>query len=149
VTSSSPDLHRRFGAQLVPVARSYLRHLDRELGALSVTHSTALAVMLLGRMGDGVRQGTLAEALGVEPASMVPLAERMERAGLVARHTDVSDKRARLLHLTEAGRALAARAEARSAEVRAGLFGGIEEAELQVALDVLDRLQHALGAEQG
>jgi MarR family transcriptional regulator, transcriptional regulator for hemolysin len=149
VTDSPTDLYRRFGARLLPLARSYRRHFDRELLTFSLSHSTALAVMLLGRMGEGVRQGALAEALGIEPPSVVPLVDGMERSGLVERHIDVSDKRARTLHLTAAGRALAARAEVRSAEVRAKLFAGIEEDDLRIALDVLDRLHHALDAEQG
>ncbi|WP_294391623.1 MarR family transcriptional regulator [uncultured Sphingomonas sp.] len=146
MTKVDPDLQRRLGARLVPLARSYRRALDRGMADLSLSHSMALAVMLLGRLGDGVRQGALAEQMGMEAASVVPLVDQMERAGLVARQVDASDKRARTLHLTEAGSDLAARAETRSARIRAALLDGISEADLRTALSVLDRLNDAIGA---
>lgn len=128
------------------MARAYRRHVDKALASMSLSHSTALAVMLLGRLGDGVRQGALAEELGVEPPSVVPMIDSMERDGLVERRVDPADKRARTLHLSEAGKSLAAFAEARSTELRAKLFEGISEAELQAAIDVVDRLSHAIAA---
>ncbi len=146
MTESDPHLQRRFGARLVPLARGYRRYLDRGLSELSLSHSMGLAVMLLGRMEEGVRQGALADQLGMEPPSAVPLVDQMERGGLVERRIDAGDKRARTLHLTQAGRDLAARAEARSAEIRAELFDGIDKADLSTALAVLDRLHQVIGA---
>ena len=72
--------------------------------------------------------------------------DQIERAGLAERRADPADKRAKTLHLTDAGRALAAAAEARSAEIRAALFAGIAPAEISVASNVLERLAHALSA---
>ncbi|MBY9064735.1 MarR family transcriptional regulator [Sphingomonas yunnanensis] len=140
----SLPLARQLTALLIPLARSYRRHLDRELADLSLSHSSALAVMLLGRMEDGVRQGALAEQLGVEPPTVVPMLDQIERAGLAARRPDPADKRAKTLHLTDAGRALAAAAETRSSEIRTALFDGIDPAEIAVATDVLRRLAQAL-----
>ncbi|MGK6323360.1 MarR family winged helix-turn-helix transcriptional regulator [Sphingomonas sp. DT-51] len=112
---------------------------------LSLSHSSALAVMLLGRMEDGVRQGMLAEQLGVEPPTVVPMLDQIERAGLAERRVDPGDKRARTIHLTAAGRALAEAAEVRSTEVRSVLFAGISADELATATAVLERLALALG----
>lgn len=137
-------LQRQFGARLVTVARNYRRQLDRGLAQLALSHASGLAVMVLGRLGDGVRQGALADELGIEPPSIVPLVDQMERAGLVERRIDPSDKRARTLHLTDAGRALAQTAEERSREIREELFAGTDPKELEIALRVLDRLQDAL-----
>ncbi|MBB4618952.1 MarR family transcriptional regulator [Sphingomonas abaci] len=137
---------RRLAAGLVPVARAYRLHLDRELAGLSLSHSSALAVMLLGRMADGVRQGELAERLGVEGPTLVPLVDRIARAGLIERRGDPADRRAKTLHLTPAGRDLAERAEERSAAVRARLFAGIDDAALDAAIQVIERLQSALDA---
>ncbi|MBW6527016.1 MarR family transcriptional regulator [Sphingomonas sp. RHCKR7] len=137
---------RHLTTLLVPLARTYRRHLDRGLAELSLSHSSALAVMLLGRMEDGVRQGALAEQLGVEPPTVVPMLDQIERAGLAERRVDPADKRARTLHLTAAGRALAVEAEARSAEIRAALFAGIDPDEIATAGRVLERLARALAA---
>jgi MarR family transcriptional regulator for hemolysin len=148
VTQSS-TLQRDFGARLVPLARLYRRYLDRGLAALSLSHSTALAVMVLGRIGDGVRQGALADELGVEGPTVVPLLDQMERAGLVERRVDASDKRARSLHLTDAGRALARQAEERSVTIRSAVFDAIPDADLAIALRVLDQIRAVLSPPPG
>jgi MarR family transcriptional regulator, transcriptional regulator for hemolysin len=137
-------VERRIGVALIPLARTYRRHLDRALAGLSLSHSSALAVMLLGRMEDGVRQGLLAEQLGMEGPSVVPLVDQIERAGLAERRVDDVDKRVKTIHLTPAGRSLAAQAEIRTSDVRSALFAGIPTADLAVAVGVLERLGHAL-----
>ena len=146
MTDPDYQLHRQFGALLVPLARGYRRQLDRGLAGLSLSHSMALAVMLIGRVGDGMRQGMLADQLGMEAPSVVPIIAQMERAGLVERRIDAGDKRARTLHLTDAGRELAAQAEARSAEVRHELLAGIDAADLATAISVMDRLSGTIEA---
>ncbi|MBW6642257.1 MarR family transcriptional regulator, partial [Salmonella enterica subsp. enterica serovar Weltevreden] len=83
--------------------------------------------------------GMLAEQLGVEGPTVVPLVDQIERAGLAERRADASDKRAKTIHLTPAGRALAAQAEVRSAEVRSALFAGIPADDLATAIRVLER----------
>lgn len=137
-------IERRFGAALAPTARSYRSHMDRRLADLSLSHSMAIAVMVLGRMGDGAPQGALADQLGVEGPSVVPLVDRMERAGLAERRADASDKRVRTLHLTDAGRLLAAQAEERSAEVRRVLLAEFDRDDLETAMRVLERLQQVV-----
>lgn len=100
--------------------------------------------MVLGRLGDGVRQGAFADELGVEGPSVVPLLDQMERAGLVERRIDATDKRARSLYLTDAGRALAGQAEERSIAIRSAVFDSIPDDDLAVALRVLDQVRSAL-----
>jgi len=144
MTDARSTLERHFAICLLPVARNYRRYVDRGLAGLSLSHSSALAVMLLGRMEEDVRQGALADQLGVEGPSVVPLLDQIERAGLAERRPDPSDKRAKTIHLTDAGRALAAQAEARSSEIRSALFASIDPADLATATRVLEQLQQAL-----
>ena len=148
MSDSRRHLERRLATTLIPLARAYRRHLDRALAGLSLSHSSALAVMLLGRMDDGVRQGMLAEQLGVEGPTVVPLVDQIERAGLAERRPDASDKRAKTIHLTPAGRSLAALAETRSAEIRSALFADIPAEDLAIAITVVERLSQAIGASE-
>ncbi|GAA0448114.1 MULTISPECIES: MarR family winged helix-turn-helix transcriptional regulator [Sphingomonas] len=137
-----PDqqLQRGFTHRLMPLARAYRRYIDKGLSSLELSHTTALAVMLIGRMGDGLRQGTLAEELGLEGASLVPLIQQLLQAGLLDRRPDPEDGRAKTLHLTDAGRSLAAEVEERSATLRARVFAGIPDEDVAAALRVMDRL---------
>ncbi|MFZ3482258.1 MarR family winged helix-turn-helix transcriptional regulator [Sphingomonas sp. 3-13AW] len=141
-----PDqqLQRGFTHRLMPLARAYRRYIDRGFSSLDLSHTTALAVMLIGRHGDGVRQGMLADELGMESASLVPLVQQLVQAGLVERRPDPDDGRAKTLYLTEAGKALAAEVEERSAALRSQVFAGIPDADVEAALRVMDQLALAL-----
>lgn len=131
---------------MIPLARSYRRCIDRSLATVAMSHSTALAVMLLGRTPDGMRQGVLAEQMGMEPASIVPVIDGMARDALVERRIDPQDKRGRTLHLTETGRRMAAEAETRTAALRAEVFAEIDTDDLMATLRVLERLSRAVEA---
>jgi DNA-binding MarR family transcriptional regulator len=49
---------------------------------------------------DGLRMGELARRAGLSKQAMTELVRRLERVGLVERHSDPSDGRASLIHLT-------------------------------------------------
>ncbi len=132
---------RALTALLAPLSRAYRKQIDRAFLSLGISHTLGLPVMLLGRLGDGVRQGALVEALGIEPPSLVPLLDQLERTELVERRACAEDKRAKTLHLTPAGRELAARAEAAAESVRSELLGDISEKDLETTARVLARFQ--------
>ncbi|MFT3997546.1 MAG: MarR family transcriptional regulator [Asticcacaulis sp.] len=132
---------RAITALLPVLSRAYRKHIDRAFLSLGVSHTLGLPVMLLGRLGDGVRQGALVEALGIEPPSLVPLLDQLERAELVERRPCAEDKRAKTLHLTETGRDLAARAEIAAQDVRSELLGNISAEDLEATVRVLTAFQ--------
>ena len=53
-------------ANLMVLSRAYRGAADKALADYGLSQATAWPVILAGRLGDGVRQGALAEALGVE-----------------------------------------------------------------------------------
>lgn len=142
-----PDSRSLLVGLLIRVSRAYVRFSNKSLAGLALSQSTALAVMLLGRMGNDVRQVDLAEALDITGASMVPLVEQIVRAGLAERRPHPTDRRVNTLHLTDAGRELAAQAEAKAADNRAKLCAGIAEDDLKAAIRVLTQLEAALARE--
>ncbi len=86
--------------------------------------------------------GALAEALGITHVSVSQTRVSLEKAGLIRQEPDPTDARRRLLSLSTAGRALAARL--------APLWAAFEQASLEIdaevdgLLDALDRLEAAL-----
>ena len=92
-----------------------------------------------------MRQGALAEALGVEGPSLVRVLDQLVAAGLMERREDAHDRRAKTLHLTDAGHALRAQVEDVLVELRRRLFQGVSEADLQACLRVFDALKVSLG----
>ncbi|WP_370675264.1 MarR family winged helix-turn-helix transcriptional regulator [Pleomorphomonas sp. PLEO] len=53
---------------------------------------------------QGINQATLADLVGVEPITICRMVDRLEALNLVERRPDPNDRRARLIHMTEAAR---------------------------------------------
>jgi MarR family transcriptional regulator, transcriptional regulator for hemolysin len=126
-----------FGRTLVHVARFWRRRADEALAAYGLSEATAVPLMALARTGDGARPGALAERLGIECPSLVRLVDALEADGLLLRRADPADRRAKTLHLTAKGAALAAQAEEVLNGVRRRLLKDVGERDVETALEVL------------
>jgi MarR family transcriptional regulator for hemolysin len=134
---------------LLRLSRLYRREVDKALAAHGLSEARALPVLQIARLGEGVRQGALADELGVEGPSLVRILDQLCAAGLVERRDDPKDKRARALHLTDEGRALAAVIEAALDGFRARFLTEVGDADLSATLRVLARFETALEAAHG
>jgi len=79
------------------------------LEPLGLTYPQYLALLALWEQ-DGMAVGALGERLFLDSGTLTPLLKRLEAAGLVRRERSVDDERRVLVHLTDEGRALRARA---------------------------------------
>jgi DNA-binding MarR family transcriptional regulator len=79
------------------------------LEPLGLTYPQYLVLLVLWEQ-DGVAVGALGERLFLDSGTLTPLLKRLESAGLVRRERSVDDERRVLVHLTDEGRALRARA---------------------------------------
>ena len=121
------------------------RHWRRLAGVTAKDHglseATLAPLITLARMEGEVRQNALADAVGIEGPSLVRLIDQLEAAGLLRRVTDRSDRRARILALTEAGRAKVREIDDGLGSVRARTLAGISDAELEAALRVFSEIE--------
>ncbi|HUD27627.1 MAG TPA: MarR family transcriptional regulator [Novosphingobium sp.] len=127
-------LVHEFATQLSPVSRAWLQLADRILGSLAISNSAGWALVHLKRLGEGVRQGDLARAIGITEASLVRTVQQLERDGLVERRADEDDRRAYRLHLSHEGRVLARKADERLVDLRRELLDGIPDADIDAAV---------------
>lgn len=81
---------------------------------------------------DGCLHRELATALGIQPAGVSGLVDRMEAAGLVMRKPSPRDARAQHLHATAAGKRIAAKAGPVVRELQTALTTGFTDAELDI-----------------
>jgi MarR family transcriptional regulator for hemolysin len=125
---------------LPQLGRAYKSAADKIAADFGLSQATAWPVVMIGRLGDGVRPGAVADALGLEPSSLVRVIDQVIEAGLVARHEDANDRRARTLHLTAEGRRCAARLEQALIPFRRKLFHGIDKADIEACARVFDAL---------
>lgn len=80
------------------------------LEALGLTYPQYLVMTVLWDT-DGRTVGQLGERLFLDSSTLTPLLKRLEQAGQVQRERDKGDERVMRVRLTEAGRALQARAQ--------------------------------------
>lgn len=140
---------RAFSQTLLRLARIYRREVNRALAAHGISDAKAMPVLHIARAGGGMRQGVLAEEVGVEGPSMVRILDQLCQTGLVERRDDPTDKRAKTLHLTAEGQALAKDVEDAVQVVRAQMLAGVSDADLSAALRTFAAFEAALDAAAG
>jgi len=81
---------------------------------------------------DGCLAKELAEALGIQPAGVSGIVDRMQAAGLVQRKACAEDGRAQRLHITASGKRAVAKALPLVGKMQGVLTEGFTDAELAV-----------------
>lgn len=135
---------RAFTGALLRLARIYRREVNRGLAAHGLSDARALPVLHIARAGGGLRQGALAEELGVEGPSLVRILDQLCAAGLVERRDDPTDGRAKTLHLTPEGTALSVVVEDAVQELRSRLLAVVGDEDLAITLRTLAAFEAVL-----
>ncbi|MGW5958997.1 MarR family winged helix-turn-helix transcriptional regulator [Methylorubrum thiocyanatum] len=125
--------------------RQWRRLANSTTDAHGVSEAKALPLVLIGRLGGEPRQNALAEAVGIEGPSLVRLLDQLEAAGLVARKEDPTDRRAKVLSLTDTGRSVVARIEADLDRLRKAVFSKVSASDLEASLRVFQAIQDQVG----
>ncbi|HEV7415413.1 MAG TPA: MarR family transcriptional regulator [Tianweitania sediminis] len=102
--SIDPD---SFGFLVTDVARLLRSETDRRIaeGGFDMTHGEGRALAHAARAGT-VRQNVLAERMGVEAMTLSGQLDRLEARGLIRRVPDPTDRRAKLIELTDSADAM-------------------------------------------
>ncbi|MDQ2820308.1 MAG: MarR family transcriptional regulator [Pseudomonadota bacterium] len=133
-------------ATVLPQAsRAYRAGADKVAADYGLSEATGLPVLLIGRFGAaGVRPGVLADALGLEPSSLVRVVDQLIDAGLLARQDDAHDRRAKILSLTAEGNKIASLMEADLVPFRHSVFSAFAPEDIAACLRVLAGLPDAV-----
>jgi len=134
-----------FGPRLNRISQGLRRAIDEELRALGLTDATWRPLFHLGRLGDGLKQKELAEALMIEGPSLVPLLDNLEANGLVVRVESPEDRRCKLIQMTPAGEKVYRQTMDIAGKITARVMRQVSDEELAICHDVFDRLDVALG----
>jgi MarR family transcriptional regulator for hemolysin len=86
-------------------------------------------------------QHSIAQALGIEGATLTRHLDALEEAGLVVRHRDEHDRRAIRVEATDTGKELHARLLRAAVAFDKRLRSGLEEAELEQLRSLLLRIE--------
>ncbi|MGV3552951.1 MarR family winged helix-turn-helix transcriptional regulator [Rhizobium sp.] len=91
------------GFLLGDTARLVRGNFERRIASLGLQITTAEArALIFVAANKGARQTVIAERMNVEPMTLCGYLDRLEKAGLVSRHPDASDRRAKNVRTTDA-----------------------------------------------
>lgn len=141
-TSSMDNRQLSFSHLLYLTAHHWRLAVNRRLKDLGMSQATWVAVASIARNEQPLSQSELAQELGVESATVVPLINRLVEAGLVERVLTERDKRKRLLVATPKGLELFHRVKAVADELREEILTVITPEEQEITQRVLTRLLH-------
>lgn len=124
---------------LMQVARTLRRRWAAAYAPMGLTPHQARALRVTGEQ-DGLRLSALADALRISPRSATEVVDALEKADLVARQPDPTDRRAILVAVTARGsRTLATLAAARTKDAD-DFFGRLTDHERAALRDILGKL---------
>lgn len=150
--STYPEgLNRESALMAVAIAlpvlqRAYRAAADKAVAHVGISQALAWPLVMIGRQDGSMRQGVLADQLGIEAPSLVRSLDQLVEAGFVERREDAVDRRAKTLHLTDAGAAACAQIETALHALRATLNEGVADADVAACLRVFAVLEQRLGA---
>lgn len=129
----------RIGRLIQQVSRNWRRAVNLRMAPLGLTDATWLPLLYLNRVGS-VRQGELADVLGLDRSSMVRLIDTLEQQGLVLREDDPDDRRAKKIVLTPAAQPVVQAAMDAALRVLDGAVEGISPMDLETTVQVLETM---------
>ncbi len=134
-----------FGFLVNDVARLVRADVDRLIAAAGVglTPGEARALTYAARAGT-VRQSVLAERMGIEAMTLCSFIDKLEAQGLVSRTVDPTDRRAKLVHLTEAADTILARLREVVSTAIATASAGMSDEEWATLQTLLKRVRVTL-----
>ncbi|MHA7924030.1 MarR family transcriptional regulator [Marinobacter maroccanus] len=130
----------QFPFAVARVTRRWRKMLDERLKDLGVTQARWSTMVYLEKGGEGLTQRELASLMAIENPTLVRLLDSLEQQGLIERRPCPNDRRARRLHLTNAGRAFMDDLSERAEVLREEMLEGISDEEIECTVKVFHKI---------
>jgi DNA-binding MarR family transcriptional regulator len=131
---------------LLNVGQRRLHRWSQARTAAGGVTATQAGLLFFLAKNDGALTNEAAAALDLKAPGMSGLVDRAERAGLIERHADETDRRVSRLWLTKDGRAALKRTKAGLADLNVRLTEGFTASEIDVVARWLTSLQEKFPA---
>lgn len=133
-----------FTTSLSQTFRAYASIANKIAANYGLTQATAWPAIMISRLGNHIRPGALADALGLDPSSLVRIVDQLVQMNIVARVEDPEDRRAKILNLTPEGEKIIAQAEKALTAYRNELLKDVKIEDIQVCVNVLKALRASI-----
>jgi DNA-binding MarR family transcriptional regulator len=130
------------GERYLAVHHRMFRAVNDEMNGCGLSMARTKMLRRLHEQGP-TRQNVLAAEFGLSPHSITDIVDGLERHGLAERQADPTDRRAKLVAITEAGEASLSVASATRERLLKQIFGALSEADRATFLRLLDSLDGA------
>ena len=134
-----PNDNRKLFDALATVNRKLRSVFDARVKERGLTLPRARMLFALARK-EGLNQRELAEELDIETPTIVRLLDGMEKQGFIERRVELSDRRAKQIHMTDVGRSVADEIQKLASDIREEVLGGLQPQEIAVALKVVSKI---------
>jgi MarR family transcriptional regulator, transcriptional regulator for hemolysin len=134
-----PPEREPVGLHLTRIAKTVSRAFDAALAEVGGSLPVWLILVSIKSQAHGA-QREIADAIGIEGATLTHHLNKMEAAGLLTRRRDPDNRRVHHVELTEAGEALFASLLQQAVTFDRRLRGEVTERDLSRARRVLDQL---------
>ena len=132
------------GERYLAVHHRMFRAVSDEMSGCGLSMARTKVLRRLREQGP-VRQNALAADFGLSPHSITDIVDGLERLGLAERRPDATDRRAKLVAITEVGEACLDVANATRERLLTQIFGALSEEDRATLLRLLDSLDEAVG----
>jgi MarR family transcriptional regulator, transcriptional regulator for hemolysin len=135
------NLRREILFQLSDVARSMRTHIDQRAREHGMTRAQWAVLVRLERQ-EGMTQAEMAEALEVQPITLLRLIDRLCEQHLLERRPHPRDRRANCLYLTHKGHAILLQLMPLGEEIAEDVLTSMGDGEVADLLRQLLRIKH-------
>jgi len=138
------DFENSVGFVVNNTAKSFQRSLDIELrrnAGVTLSQWRVVGALVLQ---PGLTQKEIADKMGIEGATLVPVIDKMEKDGLLKRKPDLTDRRANRIYLTSKADSLWKSMTDCALKIRMFSTKNISENDIHVTLDTLRKISKNL-----
>jgi MarR family transcriptional regulator for hemolysin len=139
-----PASDARLGRLMGTVYRKWRRYIDTAFRAYGFSDATRGPLISLYDSQAPLRQGDLAQILGLEPTALVRVIPILEKRGLVTCAPAAEDKRTKVIALTDNGRAWAEFIIAKSYQAEVSFLADLAPQEIATVRAALTKVSHSI-----
>jgi len=139
MTNAEQALRQAFIASLFETSRALHTVFDAQLKDMGLTAARGRVLLFLAkREPEGATQTDVTDYLRVENPTAVRILDGLETLGYIRRRPSETDRRAKVIELTDTGRPVAQEVIRESRRIYRGLLDDIAIADIEAAQRVLD-----------